>query len=167
MKAEHDLLLELSIPADWQRIDQVREAVASSLGAVFGVGSGGVDEMLSMVSTELLENALKYGAPGHSVRFRLESADNAVVVHVSNQLPSDSQHGRTLRERISWLQSFEDPPAAYAAALQRVFAGVGSGSDGGLGIARILHEGQCQLDCDVSNADMITVTARWTGAVSG
>ena len=63
MALNHDLFLELSIPPEWTRIDRVREAVASSLGAVFG--SSGVDEALSMVSTELLENALKYGTPPH------------------------------------------------------------------------------------------------------
>jgi hypothetical protein len=92
MTLNHDLFLELSIPPEWPRIDRVREAVASSLGAVFG--SGGVDEALSMVSTELLENALKYGLPGKIVRFRLQSEMQSVVVSVMRVALDRGQGGR-------------------------------------------------------------------------
>jgi len=161
MSQTHDLWLELSIPAEWERIDRVREAVASSLGAVYG--SGSVDEILSMVSTELLENAIKYGTPGKPVRLRLHSELEGLTVSVSNHVASGSAHASKLSERIVWLSSFTDPREAYAAALQRVYATVGTESDGGLGIARIFHEGQCKVACERSGPEMVTVTAHWPG----
>jgi hypothetical protein len=165
MNVEHDLRLELSLPSEWDRIEQVREAVTSSLGAVFG--SGGVDELLSMVSTELLENAMKYGTPGESVRFSLHSQLDTVTVSVSNHVRSDSEHARTLAKHIAWLESFGDAREAYAAALQRVYSTMGGDHNSGLGIARIFHEGQCSVACEHPTPEILTVTARWAGSNVG
>ncbi len=150
------LRLELIVPPQWTRIDQVRQAVGHAIAAA--IGDRDLRDALAMVSAELLENAFKYGHPEKpDVRITVATQDDRLVVTVINAVERTAPHARTLAERIAWVNEFDDPLAAYRAALERIFAG-GPGASG-LGLPRIRYEGGCALECDTSTAGMVTVRA--------
>jgi hypothetical protein len=151
----HGIYLELCLPPSWDRIELVRQAVALSVDAV--VGDADFKDAIAMVASELLENAVKYGKPGCPLRLVVEEHPEWVAVRVSNRVDPGSAHASVLADRIAWLKTFAHPRDAYTAALEQAFA---EATDGGLGIVRIAYEGQCAVECDLSQHDEITVVAR-------
>jgi hypothetical protein len=154
-----DLRLELIIAAEWERVDLVRAAVANCVSAVFG--DSDLKDALSMVSAELLENALKYGRPERAVSLSIRGDAQDLVMTVENAVEKSSPHPQHLQRRLQWLRQFADPFEAYTAALRQVYERSGPhGGDGGLGVARIYYEGRCQLSCDTSQAGLVSVSAQ-------
>jgi hypothetical protein len=150
------LHLDLAVPTDWRRIDQVREAVGHCVAAVWG--DRDLRDALSMVSAELLENAFKYGAPNQTtVRVSVRQENDQLVVAVTNAVDIGTPQAQLLAERVAWVNEFGDPQRAYEAALARAYTDESDAS--GLGLARILYEGGCMLDCDTSTAGRVTVSA--------
>lgn len=151
--------LDLSIPPDWTRIELVRKAVGFCVWAVFGRGD--LRDSLSMVSAELLENAVKYSAPDREVRLSITEDPDKLVVAVTNEVEDGGQHLKALVQRLEWLRTFPSAADAYMAALSEVFDHKGDdrGGEGGLGIVRIAYEGGCALDCDTSTPGQVTVRA--------
>jgi anti-sigma regulatory factor (Ser/Thr protein kinase) len=156
-----ELQLSLSFPPEWDRIEPIRKAVALCVAAVF-------DDLvfrdaLAMTCAELLENAVKYGAAnGPTVRVAVREQPDAVILEVTNSADEGSPHPAALAARIAWLRGFADPAEAYTAALGEIYDKVdATNADSGLGIVRVAYEGGCFVDCDVSNAQQITVVARF------
>lgn len=150
------LHLDLAVPTDWRRIDRVREAVGHCVAAVFA--DRDLCDALAMVSAELLENAFKYGSPDQTeVRVSVRQDGDRLVISVTNAVAAGTAHARLLAERVAWVNEFGDPQRAYEAALARAYTDESDAS--GLGLARILYEGGCALDCDTSTAGRVTVSA--------
>ena len=156
------LNLDFRIPTEWARIDAAREAIGSCLYAVFA--DADLKDALSMVSAELLENAVKYGKPDpDGVRIRLLYDGQEVCVEVTNLVEQTSHHTKVLQSKLDWIRAFHDPADAYTAALAQVYertdeeAAIG----GGLGLVRIVYEGGCRLEC-CSTADSLSVIARYS-----
>jgi hypothetical protein len=156
------LRLDLNIASEWERIDAVREAVARCVSAVFGDVE--LKQQLGMVSAELLENAVKYGRGGKGVSLSIRGDTQELVVMVANAVDKGSHHAQLLQRRLRWLRAFKDPFEAYTAALQQVYdRSTPDAEDNGLGLARIYYEGRCQIDCDVSQPELVSVSARFRG----
>ncbi len=152
------LHLDLAVPADWERIDQVREAVAHCISAVYA--DADLKDALSMVSAELLENAFKYGKTDqHDVLISVRTDGGRVRISVTNTVDEASTHAHKLAERVAWVSEFADPLAAYEAAMARAFTDESEGDQSGLGLARITYEGGCALRLDTSQVGLITVIA--------
>src|SRR5581483_12300060 len=100
------LALELVVPHEWERIDLIREAVGRCAMAVFADEEA--KDALSMVCSELLENAMKYGSPGADVTLSIGEDADGLVVTVSNAVDDASRHVSELRERIEWLRGCAD-----------------------------------------------------------
>lgn len=150
------LHLDLAVPADWSRIDLVREAVERSIHAVYS--DLDLKDAMAMVSAELLENAFKYGKPDQGdVHISVRSQDGRLLVSVTNAVDAGSPHALKLAERVAWVNDFGDPLAAYEAAMARAFTDESEQS--GLGLARITYEGGCALHLDTSRAGLVTVIA--------
>src|ERR1044072_1288571 len=113
------LHLDLSIPPDWTRIELVRKAVGFCVWAVFGRGD--LRDSLSMVSAELLENAVKYSAPDKDVYLSISEEPDKLVVSVTNTVDSTARHLTALKQRLEWLRTFPSAADAYMAALSEVF----------------------------------------------
>src|SRR5262245_65087481 len=112
--------LDLDVPIDWTRIDQVREAVAHSIAAVFG--DRDLKDALAMVSAELLENAIKYGKSDQSgVRLTLRTQDGRLVLAVTNEIDEGSGSARVLHEIVRRVNAEESPLAAYEAEPVRAY----------------------------------------------
>lgn len=151
--------VELPIRRDWGSIEPLRVSVLSCLRAVFP--DQPLCDSLSMVATELLENALKYGCWTGSdaalFGLRVAGDDDEVEVAVSNPVdPSDPGLARLLSE-LDRIQAAPSPEDAYLERMRQV--AVTPGAHGGLGLARIAHEGGCALSADVSPAGVLRVRA--------
>jgi hypothetical protein len=152
----HALRLRLCLRLDWDEIDAIRHAVATCVEVAYG--SAELGDALSMVSSELLENAVKYGKSGEFVHLSLEELADGMRIVVTNPVEECSPHTDALRERVAWLDDFSEPRLAFAAALERAYR---DARGGGLGLARIAHEGGCSLQCDTSSRGKVTVSARY------
>jgi hypothetical protein len=150
------LHLDLAVPTDWRRIDQVREAVGHCVAAVFG--DRDLRDALGMVCAELLENAFKYGSADQTtVQLNVRQDGERLVIAVTNRIDSGTAHALKLAERVAWVNEFGDPQRAYEAALARAYTDESDAS--GLGLARILYEGGCALGCDMTADGRVTVNA--------
>jgi anti-sigma regulatory factor (Ser/Thr protein kinase) len=150
--------LHVELASQWERVDTMREAVSHLIRVA--TDNEELGWALSMVGAELLENAIKYGS-GSDVLFRLVQDADELRVEVTNNGAYESDHLRTLQTQVQWLNSFADPSEAYRKVLARVYEGADlSGSESGLGLARIRHEGECELACDCSLPGRVTVIAR-------
>ena len=147
----HSLRLELRVPPDWSRIEDVRTAVDLCVRSV--CADPDRREALSMTAVELTENAIKYGrADDNLVTVTLYDKNGDIVVEVSNPLAPE-QDGEQVARRIAWIESFPSAADAYQAAMLQVGA---EGRDGvsGLGLARIAYEGGCRLTSSMQNGVM-------------
>ena len=152
-----NLDLNLTIPPEWSRIDPTREAVGLLVQAMFG--DEDLRDALAMVSEELLENAIKYSAPGKAVSLSIRHGGDRVTVAVSNAVDASSEHAAVLRERVEWLRQFPDAASAYRAAIGKVYAQPArADGEAGLGIVRIAYEGRCGVSYDLTDG-WVTVTA--------
>jgi hypothetical protein len=157
--SRNKLHLELHLDGEWERIDNVREAVGYSVAATFG--DADLRDSLAMVTAELLENALKYGDAEAGVVLSIISEPDALVVTVGNHVRDGSPHLAALQSRLDWLKQFDDPFVAYTTALGQVYDRKGPDDvDSGLGFARIGYEGRCVIGCDTSRPGFVWVSAR-------
>lgn len=150
------LALEISVPARWERIDPMREAVGLAVLAHFG--DDDLRDALAMACEELLENAVKYGRPGANLSLSLRRDGRALRLAVTNSVDEGTAHVVKLCDQIDWIRGFPSAADAYRAALERVYTRTDRGETG-LGIARVAYEGGCALACDLSVPGRLTVTA--------
>ena len=153
------LSLEVELVPEWRNVTRASEAVA-----LLALGSYGDDDLrdtLAMVSSELLENAIKYADPQRLVKLTVHDDASDIVVAVTNAVVR-SEEVQRLADRVAWLRSHDDPAAAWAAAIAQ--ATTPSGVRGGLGILRIAYEGGSRIDYDASQPGVLTVRASMTKA---
>jgi hypothetical protein len=149
--------IALTIPSDWERIDLVRQTVSSALSAVYA--SNEITDALSMVSAELLENAVKYGRPDNrGIEYTLSDDDGSLVVAVTNGIDEERRPLSDLKKRLDWIAAFPDPSEAYVAALSQIYNQTNR-TEGGLGLIRVSHEGGCKVRYVVNSAGRLTVIA--------
>jgi hypothetical protein len=111
-------------------------------------------ERVTLASTELLDNAVRYGSLARDFTYRLALEGNHVSVSVQNT---------TVRARIDMLTAQlrrleSAPEQVYSSELERSM-GPGSGRRSMLGLARIRHEAEMQIDIEVDNNE-VTVRAQ-------
>ncbi|MBN2196934.1 MAG: hypothetical protein JW751_29285 [Polyangiaceae bacterium] len=112
----------------------------------------------SMVASELLENAIKYGegvpdAPTIEFSFTLEAGQILIVVRNGATLESNV---RRLQEHIEALNRAEDRSSLYLLRLEELLEQPAQNS--GLGVYRIGYEGEFDLECTYVDR-VVTVTA--------
>jgi hypothetical protein len=111
-------------------------------------------ERITLASTELLDNAVRYGSLARAFTYRLAMEASHVSVSVQNA---------TVRARVDMLNAQlrrleSAPEQVYSSELERSM-GPGSGRRSMLGLARIRHEAEMQIDIDVEDNE-VTVRAR-------
>jgi hypothetical protein len=136
--------IDLPIRNEWKSVDLMRTSVQNCFAALFREVDG--SHAVSMVTGELLENAMKYGdwkgATGDDQVFRMNlsgDADKALIT-VSSPVEPDSDNVRKLFETIEWIQSHERPEDAYRARLLEI-AKQRQGTFNRLGLVRVAYEG--------------------------
>jgi len=138
--------LELPIEPEWQNVDLLRLAILNCLHAVFGDPE--LSESVGIVTSELLENAIKYGDWGHGgARFLLLSArgsGNSVIVEVASPVRDGSPHVANIAGTIDWIRKFPTARDAYVARMRAI----AEQPDGlsRMGLVRIAYEGPCEIE---------------------
>ena len=163
MSTGEELSIRLRVPADWSGIEPVREAVGKVLHVV--CLDRDVEDAVSMVCAELLDNALRYGRhDGRGISFSLQILEGQLVVSVSHSVTFGSPDVPRLLDRLAWVTQQDDPEQAFVQALEQVCASgratTAPGDGGsGVGLARVAYMGGCRLACDTSSSDRVTVIA--------
>lgn len=153
-----DLSIELRVPPDWSRVESVRQATDLLVRSIARTAPEDLAAALSIVAGELMENAIKYGREGTSVEFTIVREPGIVRVSVANDVDRERGSVAMLKRRIDWLATYESPLAAYHASIAALDRGA-EVEGTGLGLARILYEGECRLFCEIESGDRIRIEA--------
>jgi hypothetical protein len=165
LSADPTLDLSLTLNADWGGIEHVRDAAGAAVMALYDDRS--LREGVSMVSGELLENAVKYGSwreDDPRIRYRLTGSEREIVVSVQSAARRDEAESRRhldrLEETLRWLGSYEDPAEAYRERLEAYYDNP-EGERPALGMARMASETGCRLTCAETADGFLVVEAHF------
>jgi hypothetical protein len=144
--------IDLPVTSSWENVDLLRASVQSCFEAVFQNLDG--CHAIAMVTGELLENAVKYGAwqaqPG-SFRLRVEGTAGRATISVENPADPGDPNVAALLGTIRWLNGFGDAGEAYRARLLQIAAAPRDARASGLGLARVAYEGGCTLTAELAD----------------
>jgi hypothetical protein len=149
------------IPCDWDLAAKLWNQCSDFL-AQHGLDR---DEVyaLTMATSELLENAVKYGdwvrAPGDKIGLQIDVAPRSVTVEVQCPTSDDLRALRKLDEQIQWIRGFQSPFEAYVERLKLVSARGADLGESGLGLIRIAYEGRCVVDFYVTPEHRLAMSA--------
>lgn len=159
MSTRFGFSIDLPVRNDWRNVDVIRSSVQNCFSAVFIDVAG--CHALSMVTGELLENAIKYGHWRQREQvFRLRISGDASVaqVVVENPCTQESGHVERLQRSIEWIRSFPTAADAYRARLREIADLVDTGGTRQLGLVRVAYEGNGALSAAYASG-IVTVTA--------
>ena len=145
------------IPQMWQLHREMRHFVEETCVEI----PIDVRDATSMVVSELVSNAIKYGdmVPNQEcASVTLTLKDDQIQVAVSSGAPSE-ESVRELRERIEQIASAESVEQLYMTRLQELLDN--SSEKGGLGLYRIGFEGRFQLT--YTHTDQVVVVTATRG----
>jgi len=153
--------LKLNLKPEWDEIEKVRNK-----SGVFLKSHGFSEDhihALTMVISELMENAVKYGAfakGNEPISLTIDVNKKTVIVEVQNPVDAgEISHLKKLDETIQWIRGYQDPFEAYIVKLKEVATKPLQDRESGLGLVRISYEGQSILDFYVSDENVLSVSA--------
>ena len=116
---------------------------------------------LCMVTQELLENAVKYGAHagGRPIPCTVSTGKEMVTIEVRTPLDHNPDRLKHLDEMIQWIRGYQNSFEAYVERLKQASAQPFSSSESGLGLVRMAYEGQCLLDFYVDESNVLAMSA--------
>ena len=145
--------LELPLQPEWHNVDLLRLAILNCLSAVFG--DPDLSESVGIVTSELLENAIKYGNGGETrLSVEFDRIVNRVAIRMWNN--ATAAHIETLKRNVQELSEASDAFAHYQEVMRRS-AKRANGS--GLGLARIAGEAEMSLSVTAEDGH-VCVTAQ-------
>lgn len=154
----NETMIDLVVPSEWDRIHAVRSVIGHVVHAVAHVPMD-LAQALAMVASELMENAVKYGKEGEAISFRMQQAGGEVWLAVTNKPDPVRSPPARLHTRVAWLASFPTALDAYRASIAKLDDDESLGG-AGLGLARILFEGECKLRCELQQDGSVQMEAR-------
>ena len=155
-----DSVLQKSLKPEWEEAERVREASAEFLAA-HGF-SGDLSFALSMVASELVENAVKYGdyqQRDRDISMAIEVGTTDVTIEVRNPVDQSSAHFQRLDHVIQWIRGFQNPFEAYVERLKAVSESSLGEGESGLGLVRVAYEAQAILDFYIDESDTLALSA--------
>ena len=136
--------MEVEFPPDWRVLRDLRLFVNKLVFAV--ADSDELAERVSMVVTELAENAVKYATTASAVvRLRVQPTSTGIRCETENA--ASPTHIADLRRTLELVNEGE-AEEAYARALLSACDELSSSSSK-VGLARIRTEGKMKLSCEV------------------
>lgn len=147
-------LLSSSLPHAWDQIRKIRKSVGEALEGL----APSLAEAAMMVTSELIENAVKYGeevpASAH-IQLSMSMDQGKLVITVANGC-IDGPGVRQLERRIAEIADAPDKAALYMARLEQLLAE--PNESGKLGLYRIAFEGEFELSLTYRDS-VVSVTA--------
>lgn len=118
---------------------------------------------MAMTTSELLENAVKYGdwnrAPTERIGLVLEVDGRAATVEVESPAADDAGALRRLDDQVQWMRGFQSPFEAYVERLKQLSSQPYREGESGLGLLRIAYEARCLVDFYVTPARRLALSA--------
>lgn len=150
------------IKPNWEEIDVVRASSEEFLSRKNL--SQDTLHSISMVSGELVENAVKYGSfknDDQRIVHSIDIRENTITVEVKNPLDDDSEEVlERLDHQIQWIRGYQNPFEAYVEKLKGISENDNDDDDeSGLGLVRIAYEGQSILDFYVDENNILSISA--------
>jgi hypothetical protein len=146
-----DSTLVYEFSSDWNVLKDLREKLLARLQGHLEQ----VAEPIVMTSSELVENAIKYGES--ALNFHL-SVDSALIeIRVSNIIGKNGDYN-AVEETIKRIQESDDPFELYTERLMELMNNPQNGPTR-IGLIRIAYEGKFELNCEKKD-DQITIHAR-------
>ena len=146
--------VNVSLPHTWDHIRQIRTKVGDALkDANPSLRSAAV-----MVTSELVENAVKYGEDVRAapqIGVALEIGPDTIVIRVRNGSADERAVG-ALKQRVDEIMSAPDKSVLYLARLEELMAE--PTETGRLGLYRIAFEGEFDIAFSYVN-QVVTMTA--------
>jgi hypothetical protein len=157
--------IDLPVVNHWRNVDLLRISVQNCFIAVFADVDG--YNAISMVTGELIENAIKYGYwSGEDKRFRLRvhGRRGLVTIEVENPIDPSNPQIAKLEESLRWIHEFPTAEAAYRAKLLEIASQPGSqpGLSSGLGLVRCAYEGSSTLWSEIVDRSALRIVAEMT-----
>jgi len=153
--------LEPPIEPEWQNVDLLRLAILNCLSAVFG--DQDLSESVGIVTSELLENAIKYGdwstAERRFLTLSVRGTADRVEVEVASPIEPTSPHLENVRKTIAWIERFPSPREAYIARMQAIAAMEETQGVSRMGLVRIAYEGPCAIEATLGEPRVLHVCA--------
>jgi len=152
--------LALSIKPEWEEIENVRNTGRKFLKS--HKLSDEIMDALTMVISELVENAIKYGSfpAGGKIDISIAIQKSLVIIEVKNPIDDTGiPFLRHLDETIQWIRGYQDPFESYIIKLRQISSKSLQDLECGLGLVRISYEGRSILDFYVSEDNMLNVSA--------
>ena len=150
--------IDVPVRTEWKNVNLLVTSVQNCFNAMFVNVEG--SQTIAMVTGELLENAIKYGAwdtADHQL-FRLSVAGRDGKARVVVQNPGEESNVSVLTKTLKWIKSFEHPEEAYRAKLLEIAQSPPNVEVSKLGLVRIAYEGACTIDASFDNG-VVRVTA--------
>lgn len=146
------------ISPEWDQIASARNDSFKFLSSN-GMNTDVVDT-ITMITGELLENAIKYGSIKSDILYSISIESKTITVEVKNPIEESSDENlRRLDRIIQWIRGYQNPFEAYVEKLKEVAAKPLEDSTSGLGLTRIAYEGQSIVDFYAADNGMISVSA--------
>lgn len=153
--------IDLPVRNEWGNIELLRTSVQNCFQAVFSDIDG--CNALAMVTGELLENAMKYGAwTGSdnpiSFRLRVQGDETETRIEVQNPIRDGDSRVADLKSTLAWIRSQDSAESAYRARLLEIANAPDDPGASKLGLVRVAYEGGCELHADVEG-NVLTLVA--------
>lgn len=153
--------MHIDLAPEWDKLEEIRLEAGRFLEQ-HGLTQS-INHSMVMVLSELLENSIKYGSfteGSAKVSVDLECGRNQIMVEVTNPIDESCLPDLDNLDRmIQWVRGFQDPFEAYVKRLREIAKKSLDDKESGLGIVRIIYEGQVDLDFFVTDKDLLTVSA--------
>ena len=154
--------IQVPISSSWTHIELLRSSVLNCLATIFTDHE--FCHSVGMITSELLENAVKYGDWDSLERaeFKLHVAgdESQVEVTVSNPVREGGEEVESLFQTVDFIRGHESAEVAYRNRLRDVAeespAATGVSR---LGLTRVAYEGHCQVQARIDERSILHVTA--------
>jgi len=152
-----EVAISFTIKPTWSIVKEVKEK-ASEFIETKNI-SREVTEATLMCSSELIENAIKYGTEkpgGDNIVFDLTTDEQKIRIMVSNGV-KDSSDVKNVSEHINKIKNSDDPAKLYTERLMELMENPKPGISQ-LGLYRIAYEGEFKLDYEFKDS-VLTIFA--------
>jgi hypothetical protein len=146
--------VDIRLPHTWDHIRQIRSRVAEALKDT----DSSLRSAAVMVTSELVENAVKYGEEVPAARHisvSLAMGSNSIVIQVKNG-SADANAVDALARRVDEIMSAPDKSVLYLTRLEELLSN--PIETGKLGLYRIAFEGQFDIHFSYTN-QVVTMMA--------